>query len=176
MSSFRSETELARLAGSVFEELKSNFQEKVAFKHEVQAPGGIPDLVVFHRTRHCVDYVVTVEFKLRNWQRGLYQAFKNRNFGNESYLILDRAHLGPALKNVSEFERTNVGLASIEPGSQITVWYYPSPHLPFSRVFAERVGRNLLYDTGEGSEDLRFIRSVKGGLSLQQLRHDWSPR
>lgn len=173
MQAFRSEKALARAARDVVRGLRENLGRTLGVRYEVPAPGGIPDLIFFLRGQQALDYVVTVEFKLRDWRRALFQAFKNRNFGNEAYVVLDPARLQPALNNLLEFQRANVGLATIERGGTVTVWHYPSPDLPFSQRFAEKVATNLLRTQQPKSSDLRFTRSVKGGMPLAELRRSW---
>lgn len=173
MQAFQSEKALARAARDVAQGLREELGRALGVRYEVPAPGGIPDLIFFLRDQEALDYVVTVEFKLRDWRRALLQAFKNRNFGNEAYVVLDPARLQPALNNLSQFQRANVGLATIERGGAVTVWHYPLPDVPFSQRFSEKVATNLLRTQQLKSSDLRFIRSVKGGTPLAELRRSW---
>jgi hypothetical protein len=153
--------------------LKQDLGPFLGVRHEVRAPGGIPDLVFFLSKNDSLDYVITVEFKLSDWRRALFQAFKNRNFGNEAYVVLDPARLDAALKHLSEFQRANVGLATVSRDCQVSVWLYPTPALPFSEQFSEKLATILLRKRKAKIKDLRFIRTVRGGVPLADLRRSW---
>lgn len=60
--------------------------------------------------------IIAVEAKLSSWQQALVQAYRNRQFSDESWVVLDHCYHRPALKNSEDFARTGVGLASISPG------------------------------------------------------------
>ena len=65
--------------------------------------------------------VVAVEAKLRDWRRGLVQAYRYREFSSEAWVLLDATQTGPALKNIARFEATGVGLASYSANNELFV-------------------------------------------------------
>ena len=124
---FASEAQLVRSGRRVLKTALAQLDEPVKARYDVRGPGVVPDLVLFTKRSETVSYVVTVEFKLRNWQRALAQAFKHRNFGNEAYVVLDDAHAASALKNLSRFEEANVGLVSVARYETVHFWHFPVP-------------------------------------------------
>jgi len=57
--------------------------------------------------------VIAIEAKLRNWKRGLYQAYRYRQYANKSYLALHSKYVHRALENKEHFVRSNVGLIEV---------------------------------------------------------------
>ena len=60
------------------------------------------------------DTIISIEAKLKNWQRALHQAIRYKRFSNKSYVLLDRKHVRPALKNIHAFQERNIGLMSMD--------------------------------------------------------------
>ena len=168
---FQSETQLVRKGRRVIRQaLRQLVRPTVGTRAEVPAPGSVPDFVMYTRDRSSVLYVVTFEFKLASWRRALGQAFRHRNFGNEAYVVLDRARIAPALKALDEFRAANVGLLSIDWQSNVEAWHYPTPALPFSKRFSRHLAKMLLSPRKTIPDDLQFTRSVRGGSVLAPLR------
>jgi hypothetical protein len=61
-----------------------------------------------------IDNIVSIEAKLKNWKRALYQAIRYKQFSNESYVLLDKKNVRPAVKNLFLFKEKNVGLLSMD--------------------------------------------------------------
>lgn len=57
--------------------------------------------------------VVAIEAKLKDWRRGLYQAYRYRDYANQSYLALYSPYIHRARKFIGEFEKYNVGLIEV---------------------------------------------------------------
>lgn len=72
--------------------------------------------------------VIAVEAKISEWQRVIVQAFRNLQFADESWVVLDHAYIRPALSHIARFEAAGVGLASMERGTGLYV------HLPAKTV------------------------------------------
>lgn len=169
---FASERALVRSGTAI---LRSEFSDRdidVRVRYEVQGRGAIPDVVFFRAGKSRLDYVVTVEFKLSNWRRAVVQAFKNRNVGNESYVVMDHGSMGHAARYLDYFVSANVGLLSISRDGELFVWSLPVPAVPFSPSFALEFGRVLL---GASRKRLTapFTRSVRGGTAWEPLRRQW---
>jgi hypothetical protein len=58
--------------------------------------------------------IITVEAKLSDWSRALVQAYRNRQFADESWVVLDHRYYKPAVSQLERFRRSGVGLASID--------------------------------------------------------------
>lgn len=168
---FKSEAQMVHCGRRLIRQALKGLEVSVRTRYEVPAPGGVPDLVIFSKQRSTVLYVVTVEFKLRHWRRALHQAFRHRNYGNEAYVVLDATRATPALQNLDVFRQANVGLMTIDTDSQVDVWHYPEPQLPFSTQFSRSVARTLIAPSRTLPHDPPFIRSVRGGLKLSSLRN-----
>lgn len=170
MLSFASEAQLVRLGRRLMRAALRDARGPVRTRSEVPAPGGIPDLVVFAHRGRQLHYVITVEFKLRDWRRALRQAFRHRNYVNEAYVVLDAAHGTAAIKHMDLFKRANVGLATVDRSERVRVVHVPEPALPFSPGYARCVANKLVTKTEAGTRSLSFIRSVRGGSRLAVLR------
>ena len=68
--------------------------------------------------------IISIEAKLRNWQRALHQAIRYKRFSNKSYVLLDKKHIRPALKNIHAFQEKNIGLMSMDSDG-FTIQYSP---------------------------------------------------
>jgi len=62
--------------------------------------------------------IIAVEAKLSEWRRVLVQAYRNLQFADESWVVLDHARVKPALAQLERFRSTGVGLASVDRLSQ----------------------------------------------------------
>lgn len=58
--------------------------------------------------------IIAVEAKLSEWQRVLVQGYRNLQFADESWVVLDHACVKPALAQLERFRSTGVGLASVD--------------------------------------------------------------
>jgi hypothetical protein len=58
--------------------------------------------------------VIAVEAKLSDWSRAIVQAYRNRQFADESWVVLDHRYYKAALAQLARFERSGVGLASVD--------------------------------------------------------------
>lgn len=168
---FRSEAELVRTGRRVVRQaLTLVGAALVKARYEVHAPGVVPDLILYSKRDKALRYVVTVEFKLSNWRKALAQAFLHRNFGNEAYVVLDRAHLVPALKHLDDFQLANVGLLTLTLDGEMQAWHLPEPRLPFSVHFSTSIARTLLARRKLLVDELPFTRTTRGGVVLADLR------
>lgn len=79
--------------------------------------------------------IIAVEAKLKDWNRALKQAYRYLDFANSTWVLLDEKRIEPAFKKIHEFQRLNVGLASISSNSAtITVYFSPRKQKPRSEV------------------------------------------
>jgi predicted transcriptional regulator len=75
---------------------------------------------------------IAIEAKLKNWRRALTQAFRYKWFADKSFVVLDSKHFKPALNNIGEFKKLNVGLAEISKEGQIVIHYKPQKEVPIN--------------------------------------------
>lgn len=73
---------------------------------------------------------IAIEAKLKNWRRALNQAFRYRWFAKQSFVVLDSAFIKPAIANINEFKKLNVGLAEINVEGKITLHFKPIKQKP----------------------------------------------
>ena len=171
---FTSEEQLARSSRRIIRAALTRLEGSIRTRNEVPAPGSVPDLVIFAGYRSDVRYVISVEFKLRDWRRALRQAFRHRNCVNEAYVVIDHAHSAPALQHLDLFERANVGLATIDRSGEIRCFHFAEPSLPFSTAFARSLAKNLLAPRKMIPSDMPFTRTTRGGAALAGLRDMWA--
>lgn len=75
-----------------------------------------------------------IETKLKNWRRALYQASRYRDFAHQAWVVMDDRDVSPALRNLEEFSRLNVGLASIATTGEAKIHAKPTLRSPRSEL------------------------------------------
>ena len=88
--------------------------------------------------------IIAVEAKIKNWKRGLYQAYHYKWFANVSYLALHRNYTKQAQKNIDLFKKLNVGLISITEKGVEKILYSPIKEKPQSQYMTAVVFEKLL--------------------------------
>lgn len=78
--------------------------------------------------------LIAVEAKISDWQRVLVQAYRNLQFADESWVVLDHAFIRPALAQIERFKLAGVGLASMERNQGLFVHHDASSQGPMSQV------------------------------------------
>lgn len=173
-SEFKTEVELSEYITEIIKTTINNKNLEVFFKLEVSAPGCIPDMVLVEERAHSIHYLIAIEFKLSNWRRAIFQAFRYRNFGNESYVILDRKRANSAINNLEMFKRANVGLITVENFGELVSWFSPIPALPFSREFSYKVACSILSPRIPENDGMLFTTDVNQESSIYKLREIWA--
>jgi len=171
---FKSEAEMSKCFRNFFVPKAKN--AGIYWVEELEGLFGVPDYVFLKLAGESVLYVVALELKLRNWKREPRQAFKYRNFSNESYLVLDKPHVAAAYKNIDEFKRANIGLATLHKSGKLEVIFVPRPTIPFSLDFSYRMLQkyykrttNLFPKNLKELPSLVFHRSLRGRVMFQAL-------
>ena len=168
---FETEQEMVHRFIATFADALSSLEPRgLRTLQEVRVPGGIPDFVLFRRISNSVHYVIAIEFKLSRWQRALKQAFRNRNFANESYVVLDRDNSSRALDNISMFYKANVGLFTNDSERELKVHHFHKARVPFSSKYATRIAGELIPDSADVPSEPPFARTARGGVALSDLR------
>jgi DNA-binding MarR family transcriptional regulator len=88
-------------------------------------------LLTFQKSYQGVsDDSIAIEAKLKNWRRALDQAFRYKWFAKKSFVVLDSSYVTPALTNINEFKKLNVGLAEIDFDGKLTLHFDPISQEP----------------------------------------------
>ena len=82
---------------------------------------GRTDIVVYTAN----DCVIAVEAKLQDWRAALHQAFRNRCFAHQSYVLLPKNTALRAHRYAGEFDRRQVGICYLEDGGIVVL--HPAP-------------------------------------------------
>lgn len=67
---------------------------------------------------------VAVEAKIKDWKRGLYQAYRYKRYADKSYLAVYSPYINPPLKNLDKFKKYNVGLIEVTDHN-VRVHFHP---------------------------------------------------
>ena len=57
---------------------------------------------------------IAVEAKISNWKRGLYQAYRYKQYADYSYLALHNHYLNRAIRHLDLFRTLNIGLLGVD--------------------------------------------------------------
>ncbi len=141
---FKTERELFEVAVSseFFQELMNPPSKQVFRFDELKGLFGIPDIVIAHVTESDDDWqgldAFAFEMKLSNWQRALMQAYRYRTFANQVYVVIDATRARPAIANLERFQRSNVGLVSIDVEGVVVVHHEPEFRDPYCSQIGNR--------------------------------------
>ena len=97
--------------------------------------------------------VVAIEAKLSNWKRGLYQAYRYREYANRSYLALHSKFIHRALRGLNDFVRYNVGLIEVKDDG-IDIIFEPLNEELKENVYSALVYEDLLVRSESVSPNL----------------------
>lgn len=90
--------------------------------------------VKIRQPRPVVNKIYAIEAKLKDWKRALMQADRYRYYATQSWVLLDACSIKPAVKNIDQFQRLNVGLAGITLSGKILNYYSPTSMPPKSKL------------------------------------------
>lgn len=94
--------------------------------------------------RRHITTAIAVELKLEKWRDAFRQALRGRSFSEYQYVVLDAAHVSPALDNVGMFERRGIGLASIDTDGTFVNHHSPDKRRPFSELYTWKLNEKTL--------------------------------
>lgn len=157
---FKSEKEMAELFKHFIQSSIKQNNSNIEILEEVKGLFGIPDCILIEKNDKSIDYIISLELKLKNWKRALKQAFKYRSFSNESYVIMDEASIKFVSKRLDLFIKSNIGLASFNKNIVFKVYYNPKESKPFSNMFNKKIKSYL------------FREEDKPVISKEQLNND----
>ncbi len=109
---------------------------------------GIPDVVIalFDKFENSLVDLESFAFelKLKNWRRALMQAYRYKAYIQFSYVILDHKHIKPAIQNIKLFEKSNIGLLSIDESEQIFTHFQPKSDTPYCNSLVKKFENKLI--------------------------------
>lgn len=114
-----------------------------------EVPGlfGVPDVMIAYGKRNRrgdrLLRVHTFEMKLSDWRKALVQAFRYQAFSHYTYVVMDHFYVGRALSNLEEFERTNIGLLSVNTSGGVSWYHRPRYRRPYSDRIHHRLRERL---------------------------------
>lgn len=122
---FQTERELVIALISTLEGKKITIKKVKDFLilQELEGMIGRPDVVLKPKKGKKI---ITIEVKLKNWKRALQQAYKYRSFSDISFICMDAQNVKPAIKNIELFEKSNIGLISIDNQGNVRMHYEPA--------------------------------------------------
>lgn len=112
--------------------VKHNKTHTIYYGCEVNNLFGIPDVVFSQFNKESLLYSCAIELKLSNWKRALEQAFRYKSFAEYSYVILDNSRTKPAIKNLPEFKKRNIGLLGMDDNGNLHKYHIPEARKPYS--------------------------------------------
>ena len=97
---------------------------------------------IYEQICECVNpigSIISIEAKLRDWRRALRQAYRYREFSNQSWVLMDNSRISSTIEQIELFRRSGVGLASFRTSGELYIHYEPPVSTPFSesRYWAE---------------------------------------
>lgn len=87
-----------------------------------------------------VQHCIAVEAKVKDWRSGLFQAYRYKEFADDTYLAVYEDHIRPCKNNLEIFEKLNVGLIGVSTNG-LTVYYKP-----VSRSYAKPLNKALAFE------------------------------
>jgi hypothetical protein len=57
--------------------------------------------------------IISIEGKLKNWRRAIFQAQRYKRFSNLAFVLLEEKYSNPAVKNIDLFIDANIGLITM---------------------------------------------------------------
>jgi hypothetical protein len=76
------------------------------------------------------DKIVSIELKLSDWKRALYQASRYLDFSNQTWVVLDERALDRAGAHIEAFVDRGIGLAGMSSGGDLHVECSPADRSP----------------------------------------------
>ncbi|MCS5422204.1 MULTISPECIES: hypothetical protein [Psychrilyobacter] len=111
---------------------------------ELEGITGIPDCILFEKSKKNLKYIVTLEFKLKNWKRAIEQAIKATLYSNLVFVVMDKQGINAALKNIDDFKKRNIGLAFYGIDKKFKIHFFPEPKLPISDNYSLLLYKKLV--------------------------------
>jgi len=160
---FKSEQEMSLVFESFINNLFEN--KNISILKEQKGLFGIPDYLLVENSINSINYIISIELKLKNWKGALKQAFRYRSFSNESFVILDESSINLGLKNLESFKRYNIGLGTFSGENEFRIHYFPQPSEPFTNKFIGNIENSIPKQVSENDFNLNNYSSDEVLLS-----------
>lgn len=142
---FNSELEMSILFREFLEKIYDT-KNSAYIIEEFISPFGIPDYMIVEYENNSIKSIISFELKLSSWKRGLAQAFKYKSFSNISFLVLDGDKKDLLKKHISNFKKSNIGLAVFNNKKEIDILFLPTIESPYSNLNTRKVVTKLEED------------------------------
>ena len=164
---FKTEYEMSE---SFQEFINQNFnRDNIYISKEQKGLFGIPDFILIDTFKNNINEIISIELKLKNWQRALTQAFRYKSFSNISYVIMDEGFIAPAIKNLDEFKHFNIGLGSFNANLELVTYFNPKFSNPFSLEKYIPVIESIIQDESEIGSRLSYIEELADNFLSTRL-------
>ena len=104
-------------------------------------------IFIANRYRPTVKRSTAIEVKLRNWKRALNQAYRYKWFSDRSFVCLPCENIQPAIKNLDNFKKFDVGLISICSDKGMNIIYNPEFNEPISEDMSILLNESVLNES-----------------------------
>lgn len=105
--------------------------------------------------------VVAIEAKLKDWKRGLYQAYRYRSYADKSYLAVYAKSINAPLKHIEEFKKFNVGLIEVAE-TYVKVHYRPKKEKKLNGFMKAVAYESILASEKDLFPDWQEVSSLVG--------------
>lgn len=99
--------------------------------------------------RRHITTAIAVELKVEKWRDAFKQALRGRSFSEYQYVVLDAAHVSPALDNMEMFKRQGIGLVSVDTDGTFVKHHPPEKQRPFSELNTWKLNEKTLRQARE---------------------------
>lgn len=97
----------------------------VHYLREVKITSNRTDVIYFEIKNNEVGFITAIEAKLKNWQKALQQATRNKLFANRVYVAVPEKYSTAPLANISCFREASVGLIVLCEDNTAKVYFHP---------------------------------------------------
>lgn len=84
--------------------------------------------------RLIANRIISYEAKIRNWSRALDQAYRYKEYSDESWVILDQYYVASALANIEKFKKYNIGLSALDTFGNLQIYFKARQEPPRSEL------------------------------------------
>lgn len=99
-----------------------DFSQSSHIASQVYVDGKRIDIVRVRKDQSCID---SIEVKIKDWKGALGQAILNKHLTDRSFVAICKKYSRPALTNIDQFIKNNVGLMIIDDNFQLMTIYQP---------------------------------------------------
>jgi hypothetical protein len=116
---------ISELSGASFSSAKKAIKEFIEAGFCIRTEDNL--FIKLKNPKPICNSIIAVEAKLKDWKRALWQASRYKIFSTQSWVVLDKHTANPAILNVKEFQKYNIGLATVTADGSYEEIFTPSP-------------------------------------------------